>query len=65
MHFDIELFFRALGLAFVMEGLCWAVFPKAMGTAMLQLLHMPTQQVRTFGLLAVVLGTGLVWLVTK
>ena len=65
MHFDMELFFRALGLAFVMEGLCWAVFPKAMGTAMLQLLQMPKQQVRSLGLLAIVLGTGLVWLVSK
>lgn len=65
MHFDVELFFRALGLAFVMEGICWAVFPKAMGTAMLQLLQMPRQQVRTLGLVAVVLGTALVWLATR
>ena len=65
MHFDMELFFRALGLAIVMEGICWAVFPKAMGTAVMQLLRMPTQQVRSLGLFAVVLGTGLIWLVAR
>lgn len=65
MHFDMELFFRALGLAIVMEGICWAVFPKAMGAAVMQLLRMPTQQVRSLGLFAVVLGTGLIWLVAR
>lgn len=65
MHFDLELFVRALGLAIVLEGLCWAVFPKAMGTAMLHLLHTPQQQVRSMGLFAVVLGTALIWLVAK
>lgn len=64
MHFDMELFLRALGLAFVMEGLCWALFPKGMATAMMHLLHLPKQQVRSMGLCAVVFGTAVVWLAT-
>ena len=65
MHFDSELFFRALGLAIVIEGLCWAVFPKAMGLMVLQLLRMPRQSVRNMGLAAVVLGTAIIWLAAQ
>lgn len=56
MHFDLDLFLRAVGLAFVLEGLCWAIFPGAMRRAMLALADSPEQQTRLAGLVAVGLG---------
>ncbi|MBO5491580.1 MAG: DUF2065 domain-containing protein [Desulfovibrio sp.] len=57
MQFDTELFLRALGLAIVLEGLCWALFPGGMRRALEQLLPMPEQRLRLVG--AAALGVGL------
>ena len=53
MQFDLALFLRALGLAFVLEGLCWALFPGGMRRAMASLLPRPESQLRLTGLAAV------------
>ena len=60
MEFNIELFLRALGLAIVLEGLCWTLFPGGMRRALLQLLPLPQNRLRLVGLAALALGLLLV-----
>ncbi|MFT4300258.1 MAG: DUF2065 domain-containing protein [Desulfovibrio sp.] len=62
MEFNIELFLRALGLAIVLEGLCWTLFPGGMRRALLSLLHLPESRLRIAGLTALALGLLVVWL---
>ncbi|MBQ3059857.1 MAG: DUF2065 domain-containing protein [Desulfovibrio sp.] len=63
MEFNSDLFFRAVGLAFVLEGLCWALFPTAMRRAMLSLVKNPEQQTRMAGLAAIGFGLLIISLV--
>ena len=60
MEFNIELFLRSLGLAIVLEGLCWTLFPGGMRRALLQLLPLPESRLRVVGLAALALGLLLV-----
>ena len=60
MEFNIELFLNALGLAIVLEGLCWTLFPGGMRRALLQLLPLPESRLRVVGLAALALGLLLV-----
>ena len=60
MDFNIGLFLRALGLAIVLEGLCWTLFPGGMRRALLQLLPLPESRLRVIGLAALALGLLLV-----
>lgn len=57
MNFDLDLFLRALGLAFVLEGLCWALFPSGMRRALLSLAPVAASRLRLVGL--AVAGIGL------
>ena len=65
MDFNIELFFRALGLAIVLEGLCWALFPGGMRRALLSILPLPESRLRVLGLTALALGLLVVWLASR
>ncbi|MBO4300782.1 MAG: DUF2065 domain-containing protein [Desulfovibrio sp.] len=56
MHFDTQLFLRALGLAIVLESLCWVIAPGAMHRMMQTLLSLPEQQLRFAGLTALIFG---------
>ena len=58
-QFDMGLFMRALGLAFALEGLCWALFPGAMRRVLAQLLPLSDSGLRLAGLAALLLGAGL------
>ena len=60
MEFNISLFLRALGLAIVLDGLCWTLFPGGMRRALLQLLPLPESRLRVVGLAALALGLLLV-----
>ena len=60
MKLDYALFLRALGLAIVIEGLCWTLFPGGMRRALLQLLPQPESRLRVLGLIALAVGLGLV-----
>jgi len=53
----------ALGLALAVEGMLYCLFPDGMKRMMLQVLKMPSANVRTVGLVAAVIGVGVVWLV--
>lgn len=52
----------ALGLVMVIEGLLYAVFPAGMKRMMQLLLTLPSEQIRTAGLVFAVIGVGIVWL---
>lgn len=62
MHLDVALLLRALGLALVLEGLCWALAPGGMRRAMRRLLREPDTALRAAGLCAMGGGIFLVWL---
>jgi hypothetical protein len=56
-------FLTGLGLALVLEGLVYALFPDGMRRAMMQILSLPGSTIRIFGALAIGLGVALVWAV--
>jgi len=53
----------ALALVLVIEGALYALFPTRMRELLVQVLEMPDHVVRRSGLVAVVLGVFLVWLI--
>lgn len=55
-------FLTALGLALVLEGLIYALFPVAMKRLLVQILSMPSPSIRTTGLTLAILGVTLVWI---
>ncbi len=57
--FDAVLFFKALGLAFVIEGVLWAGFPERMREAMRHLVSSPGSLLRGLGLVMLLLGLGI------
>lgn len=63
MNFNAELFFCALGLAFIIEGLPWALFPQGMRQMLLTLAEGPLSGFRRMGLMGVGIGLLIIWLV--
>lgn len=53
----------ALGLAMTLEGIAYTLFPDAMKRLMVQILAQPSASLRSAGLVAVVFGVMLVWMV--
>jgi uncharacterized protein YjeT (DUF2065 family) len=58
----IELF-SALGLVLAIEGALYAAFPGVMRRALASLMAQPDQALRVGGLLALVTGVMVVWMV--
>lgn len=56
-------FLTALGLAIVIEGVCYALFPDAMKKMMLSVLEQPSSTLRAFGVTAAIVGVGIIWLI--
>lgn len=56
-------FIVALGLVFVIEGLIFAVSPRAAKNAMAHVLETPDGPLRLVGIVSAVLGVILVWFV--
>lgn len=52
----------AIGLVFAIEGLLIAAFPHYMRRSMLETAARPAEWLRIAGLLAAVIGVGVVWL---
>lgn len=52
----------ALGLVAIVEGLVLALAPARLREALELMRTLPPEQLRLIGLLAVTLGTGLVWI---
>lgn len=55
--------FVGLGLALVLEGLIWALFPGGGKKMLAATADAPESTLRTLGALAVATGVGIVWLV--
>ena len=53
----------ALALVLVIEGALYALFPDAMKRMMVSIADMPAEILRNAGLIAAVIGVGIVWLV--
>jgi len=60
---DFSDLFAALGLALVLEGIAYSLFPDAMRKMMQQILGLPVANVRAIGLFTAFAGFALVWLV--
>lgn len=56
-------FLTALGLAIVIEGVCYALFPDAMKKMMLSVLEEPSSALRMLGVTAAIVGVGIIWLI--
>jgi hypothetical protein len=55
----------ALALAIVIEGILYALFPNGMKRMMASIFEMPSSNLRGAGLIAAVLGVGLIWLIRR
>jgi uncharacterized protein len=55
-------FITALGIAFVLEGIAYALFPGRARNALEMISQMPESTLRYFGLGAAVAGVFVVWL---
>ncbi len=55
--------FTALGMILVIEGLIYALFPNGMKRLIISMLDMPSGSLRLGGLVALVIGVVVVWLV--
>lgn len=53
----------ALGLAIAIEGMAYALFPVGMKKMMVRVLAQPLNNLRWAGLVAVLIGVALVWLI--
>jgi uncharacterized protein YjeT (DUF2065 family) len=53
----------ALGLVLALEGSLYALFPQGMRQALAMALALPPEQLRWTGVVAALLGVGIVWLV--
>lgn len=56
-------FVVAAALALAIEGALYALFPEAMRRFVMQVVEQPASMLRTAGLLATMLGVGIVWIV--
>lgn len=56
MHFDYQLFFSALGLAFIIEGLPYFLMPDKMRDAMRMLSERDPRYVRLMGVGGIICG---------
>ena len=55
----------ALGLAVAIEGILYALFPDGMRRMMERALALSPQVIRATGLVAALIGVGLVWLARR
>ena len=53
----------ALGLALAIEGMAYALFPDGMRKMIAQVMEQPNSVIRSAGVVAVVAGVVIVWLV--
>ena len=63
MDFDGNLFFCAIGLALILEGSFWALFPKGLRSAMEHIVTLNDEQLRWLGLAGMLGGILLIWIV--
>ena len=54
-----------LGLFFVLEGLLYAAFPGGVKRIAAQLPNIPESALRNFGIIAMMIGVVIIWLVKR
>lgn len=57
--------FTALALVLVIEGAVYALFPNGMKRMMSEVMRMPDSVLRNGGLLAALVGVGIVWVIHR
>lgn len=62
-NFDATLFLSALGLAFIIEALPYAIFAERMPTLLAIMAQNPPKVLRTMGFFGMGLGLLIIWLV--
>ena len=65
MQFNTSLFFTALGLAFVIEGVPYFLFAEKMPRFLAQLAGQGAKPLRFMGLIAMLAGSLLIWLASR
>ncbi len=55
--------FTGIALAFVLEGLVWAVFTNGARKAALSMADLPPSALRLYGIAAIAFGVFLVWMI--
>lgn len=61
----MELLIAALALFLVLEGALYALFPAAMKRMIAEVLRMPDDIIRNFGMVAAAIGLGVLWLIYR
>ncbi|MBQ7607553.1 MAG: DUF2065 domain-containing protein [Desulfovibrionaceae bacterium] len=61
MLFTLDLFVRAVGMAFILEGLVWALFPRGMHSVMREALTRGPGTLQMFGLCGIAVGLLIIW----
>lgn len=55
----------ALALILVIEGALYALFPDRMKRMMTEVLRLPDETLRNFGLIAAAIGVGMIWFLVR
>ncbi len=63
--FDFALFFTALGLAFVIEGIMWLISPSAIKKAFTLLLEQSDEMIRGVAATVLIMGVLIMWIATS
>ncbi len=58
-----EIIFLAVALVFILEGLGYALAPRFMRKAMMQLWEMPDEKLRLMGFVAIIVGLVVIWFI--
>ncbi len=61
----MKLLLLLIGMVFILEGLPYVAFPEAMRTWLSRLIQTPSEHLRIMGLVAMILGFVLCWIVMK
>jgi uncharacterized protein len=61
----MELLIAAFALFLVLEGALYALFPAAMKRMIAEVLRMPDDIIRNFGMVAAAIGLGALWLIYR
>ncbi len=62
-NFDATLFLSALGLAFIIEAIPYAIFAERMPKILLSMAENPPSVLRSMGFFGMALGLFIIWLV--
>jgi len=59
----LEIIFLAVAVVFILEGLGYALAPRFMRKAMMQLWELPDEKLRSMGFVAIIVGLVVIWFI--